>query len=411
LWGILREKLWTLHIRNNQGGWRLRLLPLLAATIAVGTDAWVVAGFLPALASDMSITTSTAGLSVTVFAVSYALAAPLFAAALSSTRPRRVIAAALVVLAVANTVCAMSVSFPIFLAGRVLAALAASAITPAAGVLASRIAGDRNRGRALALVISGLTIATAIGVPVGSVIASVVSWRVTLIAVAVLAGVAAVLIMATAPDPDPGARQTVRDRLAPLARARVLSILLLTVLGMTAAYTVYPYIGQLLVEGDSSWFVAVLTAYGVGAVAGSLGSGALTDRIGPKRTLAVAYSIMAATLAVLAVHPPSVEVVLLAAGWGAASWMQTPPQQHRLLAAAPEHGLLVIGTNASALYAGIALGSALGGVVLIEGTPLMCIVAATIALAALVWNLALPDATRETRHAEGETHGTRQSMT
>ncbi len=390
-----------MNIRNYEGWW-FRLLPLLVTTIAVGTDAWVVAGFLPTLARDMAVTTSAAGLSVTVFAVAYALGAPLLAALTSTVPPRRVIAAALAVLAVANVLCAVSDEFTTFLAGRVLAAAAASVVTPSAGVLATRVAGEQRRGRALALVISGLTIATAVGVPVGSAVATVTSWRTALFAVGGLAALAAVLIVATAPDPAPGARQSIRDRLAPLGHPRVLAILALTVLGMAAAYVPYAYAAQLLSTGNSGWLVALLAAYGVGAVAGSLASGTLTDKFGPDRTLMGAYTLMATSFAILAFHPPAIAVVALAAAWGAASWMQTPPQQHRLLAAAPQHGTVTIGANASALYAGIAIGNAAGGLLFTHGSILMCLVAASIAVGALAWNRALTKravASKEARSA------------
>jgi MFS family permease len=99
---------------------------------ALLADPWVVAGFLPELAHDMAVTTSQAGWSVTVFAITYALGAPLLAAATSALAPRRVISAALVLLAVANALCAVSGSFAILLCGRIVAALTAVVITPRA---------------------------------------------------------------------------------------------------------------------------------------------------------------------------------------------------------------------------------------------------------------------------------------
>ncbi|MEV5692688.1 MFS transporter [Micromonospora globbae] len=369
--------------------WWPRLLPLLAATISVGTDAWVVAGFLPRLADDMGVSIATAGLSVTVFAVAYALAAPVLAALTSTIRPRLVITVALAVLSVANIACAVSTGFTLFLGGRVLAALAASIVTPAAGVLAARVAGEQHRGRALALVIAGLTIATAVGVPVGSALASVASWRAALLGVAVLGITAGLLIHRTAPNPPAGARQRVAERLAPLMQPRIVAILGLTTLGMAAAYVPYAYVATLLPTGNSGWLVGVLTAYGIGAVAGSLASGNLTDKLGSNRTLAIAYVLMALSFAALAARPSAIAVVAAAAVWGAASWMQTPPQQHRLLAAAPTNGPVTIGTNASALYAGIAAGNALGATLLTAGSTYMCLVAAAGAVAALMWNLVL----------------------
>jgi predicted MFS family arabinose efflux permease len=377
-----------MHI-DNSAAWWPRLLPLLAATIAVGTDAWVVAGFLPALAAEMRISTATAGLSVTVFAAAYALAAPILAALTSATRPRTVIAGALLVLAAANVVCAASSGFEAFLVGRVLAALAASVVTPAAGVLAGRVAGERHRGRALALVISGLTIATAVGVPIGSVLAAVVSWRAAVIGDAVLAAIAAPLIWMTAPNPPAGARQRIADRLAPLARPRVVAILALSALGMAAAYVPYAYVARLMPAGDGAILVGALAAYGVGAVAGSLGSGILTDRIGASRTLTLAYSVMVVSFAALAARLGPIAVILAMATWGGASWMQTPPQQHRLLAAVSANGPVAIGANASALYVGIAFGNGIGALLLFAGPTGVCLGAAAVAVLALAWNGAL----------------------
>ena len=380
-----------MSIDNSEEPW-FRLLPLLVGTIAVGTDAWVVAGFLPTLAHDLRVSTSAAGLSVTVFALAYAVGAPLLAAAISARRPRGVIAAALFLLGLANVLCALSTGLGMFLVGRAFAALAASVVTPAAGVLATRVSSRHRRGRALALVISGLAIATAVGVPVSSLVASVLSWRIALLAVAGLAWVAAVLIRLTSPDPGPEARKSVRDRLAPLAEPRIAAIIMLTVVGLAAAYVPYVFAVQLLPHGGHGSLFALLSAYGLGAVVGSLGSGALTDRIGPRLTLVIAYVLMAVSLTVLALRPSLALVIIMSAGWGAASWMQTPAQQHRLLELGQHHASVTIGTNASALYAGIALGTGTGSALLSHGPRLMCLVSAAIALLALVWNLALPRA-------------------
>lgn len=374
---------------DNSGRWWPRLLPLLAATLAVGADAWIVAGFLSGLAADMDVDVATAGLSVTVFALAYTLGAPVLAAATSGTRPRVVITAALVLLAGANMLTAASTGFGMFMTGRVLAALAACVVTPAAGVLAARVAGPEHRGRALALVISGLTIATAIGVPAGSLIAQVGSWRQALGAVAVLAASAGVTILLTAPDPAPGPRQRLSQRLAPLRERRVLAVLGLTTVGMTAAYVPYAYAARLLSDDSSRWLVVVLACYGAGAVAGSVTSGTLTDRIGPTRTLTIGYVTMIVAFAVMATRPTVGVVAGAALAWGFASWTQTPPQQHRLIAIRPDSAAVTIGTNASALYAGVALGNTIGAAILPDGDQALPLTAAFVASIALAWNLVL----------------------
>lgn len=346
-------------------------------------------GFLPDLADDLRVTTGAAGLSVTVFACAYAVGAPVWAAATNARRPRTVLIGALVLLAAANLMCAVSASFPAFLVGRVLAAFAASVVTPAAGVLAARVADPSHRGRALALVIAGLTIATAVGVPAGSVLARVGSWRDALTAVAVLAVAAAVTIRATAPDPDPGVRLNLSRRLAPLTDHRVIAILGLTVVGMSAAYVPYAYTAHLLPRGHDGWIAVTLASYGVGAIAGSLASGHLTDAYGSRRTLTIAYVTMTVAFLVFATAPSAPVVAVTAMAWGAASWMQTPAQQHRLLLTHTDNAPVTIGANASALYAGIALGNTLGGVLLDHGSQVLALAAVANALVALGWNTAL----------------------
>ncbi|NUR61865.1 MAG: hypothetical protein HOV87_24880 [Catenulispora sp.] len=99
---------------------------------------------------------------------------------------------------------------------------------------------------------------------------------------------------------------------------------------------------------------------------------------------------MAATMAAFALlaatktHQPAA-AALLAAAWGAASWCQTPPQQHRLITAAPAEAPLLMALNASSIYIGIGLGTATGGVLVSSGAATMSTIAAALAVPALTW--------------------------
>ncbi|MFJ8742974.1 MFS transporter [Embleya sp. NPDC127516] len=251
------------------------------------------------------------------------------------------------------------------------------------------------RGRALAVVIGGLTAATALGVPLGTLVGHLATWRVALGVVAGLCLVIAVAIRMIMPA-LPGADWVpLRARLAVLRRPGVPGVLPLTVLGMTAAYTAYAYSAPALaavgVTGSAVAWMLVL--YGAGAVFGNLCSGQATDRRGPVRVLAVTYPAMAAVLALLAGpaagDPPRLLVGALLFGWGAASWAQTPAQQHRLIEAAPQEVPLVVSLNSSGIYLGIALGSGIGGIALGHGgAATMYGVGAAIAVTAWLFLLA-----------------------
>ncbi|HKU96442.1 MAG TPA: MFS transporter, partial [Vineibacter sp.] len=152
-------------------------LVLALGTFAVGTDAFIVAAFLPAMADGLTVTPAMAGYSVTAFALSYALLAPIIAT-LASTLPRRaLLAAALMLLALTNVGSALAPSLGILIATRVAAAAAAAAYSSNAVAVVGLLAAPEVRARMVAIVIGGLTVATAIGVPLGRVASTVMDWR------------------------------------------------------------------------------------------------------------------------------------------------------------------------------------------------------------------------------------------
>ncbi|WP_344291085.1 MFS transporter, partial [Streptomyces synnematoformans] len=193
--------------------------------------------------------------------------------------------------------------------------------------------------------------------------------------------------------PLPGAAPVPpRARPRALRRPGVLAVLPLTALGMGAGYTVYAYTVPVL-DGIGAGGRAVpwmLCLYGAGAVAGNFAAGLATDRWGAVRVLGTGYALMAAGLGVLALSAAAgVRLLPLTAAavvaWGASSWCQTPPQQHRLISAAPRETALVVGLNASAIYTGIGLGTLLGGLLLPLGTAQAAGAGAVLALAAGAW--------------------------
>ncbi|MFF0574346.1 MFS transporter [Streptosporangium saharense] len=365
---------------------------LALGTFAVGTDAFVLAGFLPDVAASLHVSTSGAGQAVTVFAATYALAAPVVATVTARLPRRALLVAALVLLAVANVGSALAPDLPLLLVTRILAAIGAAAYTPTAGAVSAALVRPELRARALAVVVGGLTVATALGVPLGGAIGAVMGWRAALGLVAALCLVTALAAGALTPSLPGAVPVPLRTRLAALRQPGVVTVLPLTALGMAAAYTAYAFVVPALhalgVTGSGT--VWMLSAYGLGAVAGNLAAGVAADRVGPVRTLTVGYTLMAVTMAAFALlavtgaRTPGV-VALLAATWGAASWCQTPPQQHRLIEAATAQAPLLVALNSSAIYLGISAGTAVGGLTMPIGTGTTFVVATALTLAALTW--------------------------
>ncbi|CAM3828463.1 putative MFS family arabinose efflux permease [Kerstersia gyiorum] len=340
---------------------------LALGTFVVGTDAFIVAAFLPSMAQELGVTQAMAGQSVTLFALAYAVLAPVIAVLSATVKRRRLLVLALILLGLANLGSAMANSFGLLIASRVAAAAAAAAYTPNAGAAAAAMVRPDSRARALAIVIGGLTAATAFGIPLGHWVSTALSWRATFLLIAALCAAAALCIGMAMPEMPGGARVTLRQRLAVLQHRQVRRILPLTVLGMAACYAPYAFTLPILdgLLGHSESVTAMLLCYGLGAVAGNYLSGWATDRLGPVTVLTGAYALMFCALSAMALawrHPPVAPVwaAMLMIGWGASSWAQTPAQQHRLIASAPQETAFVIALNSSAIYLGISMGTAIG---------------------------------------------------
>ncbi|ROO86933.1 putative MFS family arabinose efflux permease [Actinocorallia herbida] len=364
---------------------------LALGTFAVGTDAFVTAGFLPSIASSLHVTPSAAGQSITVFAVAYAVLSPTLATATAHVPRRLLLVSALVVLGLANVGSAVAPDFAFFLGSRVIAAFGAAAYTPAAGAVAAALVRPQERARALAVVIGGLTAATALGIPLGGLAARAMGWQAALGLVGAVCLAVAVALRLSMPSLPGSPRTPLRARLAVLRRPGVPAVLPLTVFGMAASYVVYAYSVPVLgaVGTSPSMIVWMLFLYGLGAVIGNLAAGFATDRWSSIHVLTAGYLAMAAGLGVLSwaaatgTEWPALTGLLMLV-WGASSWCQTPPQQHRLIALAPHETPLVVGLNASAIYLGIGLGTLLGGLILPAGVPWATAAAALLALLALL---------------------------
>ncbi|SNS10146.1 MFS transporter [Actinomadura mexicana] len=376
-----------------------RTLVLALGTFAVGTDAYVVAGLLPAMAGSLHVSQSTAGQSATVFAVTYAVLAPILATVLARIPRRALLVGALAVLALANLGTSLAPNFAFLMGTRVLAASGAAAFTPNAGAVASSLVAPAQRARALAVVIGGLTLATALGVPLGNLADKALNWRAALGLVAVLCAVCAVGVLAAMPALPGSPAIPLRRRLAALGHPGVLAVLPLTVLGMTAGYGLYaftiPILHSLGASGPAE--VWLLFLYGAGAVAGNLAAGSRVDRHGPLPVQTVGFTVLAVTLAAFTCATATGThwlplTALLMVAWGAATWFQTPAQQVRLIRAAPEETAVVVGLNSSALYAGIGIGTMLGGALLPVSVP------AALGASAAVAALCLPYLAITRRH-------------
>ncbi|WP_040810787.1 MFS transporter [Nocardia concava] len=342
-----------------------RLITLALGTFAIGIDAFVTAGLVAPVSADLGVSTSAAGQLVTVFALSYALLSPILATATARLSRKQVLLIALSLFTLGNIVTALAGTFALVLASRVIAAAGASMYTPNATAVAAALTPPERRGRAISVVIGGLTVATALGVPIGSWIGGAYSWRATLWLVAALGAVALAGVAAIVPAVHLPAPARLRDRLMPLRDKTIATGLLHAVLLFGGMFTVYTYLAAAMhtaTGGSTGRFTALLWVYGLTAVVGSTLGGRLVDRLGSRRIMPLTL-IGAGVVVALAQAAGGhfATAVVWCVAFGIPGWIWAVAQQHRLVELSQQGSPLLLGLNASAQYFGIAIGGAAGG--------------------------------------------------
>ncbi|TDV53581.1 MFS transporter [Actinophytocola oryzae] len=369
---------------------RTYLLALGAFT--VGTSGYIVSGILPEVSRELGVSIATAGQLGTVFAIALAIAAPLLAAFTGRWERRRLLVVALLVSALGNALAAVAPTYELLLVTRVIAALGAAVYTPTATGFATVLNPPERRGRAVAMVFGGLTLALVIGVPSGNLLSGPLGYHGVFALVAAVSVLGAVAVRLGVPAVAAPAAVGLRARLAVAADRRVLLLLGVTVLGVLAAMAPFTYIAPLLSASSGAHGATIsflLVGYGIGATVGNTLGGRATDRFGsplPLFTALGASVLLLATLPFTVVSVPAAAVVMFV--WGMFTWSFNPPMQHHLIGLAGANSGLLLSLNASAIYLGVGLSGLSGGFVIshvgIEALAPVAAVAGLVAVAVLV---------------------------
>src|SRR5580658_6931791 len=150
---------------------------LALGTFAIGTESFMIAAILPGMAGDLGVTLSMAGQLVTAFTLVYALSSPVLTALTGRVDRRKLLLTTMGLFALGNIVAAAASSYLALLFARVMLALAAGLYAPNANAMAGALLPPERRGRALAIVSGGFSVAVALGVPTGAFIGNHLGWR------------------------------------------------------------------------------------------------------------------------------------------------------------------------------------------------------------------------------------------
>ncbi|MCB8819171.1 MFS transporter [Microvirga rosea] len=368
----------------------LALYTLTAGAFAIGTTEFVIMGLLLQVAGDLGVSIPLAGLLISGYALGVTVGAPLMTI-LTRRWPRKtVLVALMVIFTIGNIACAIAPTYGALMGARIVTALAHGTFFGVGSVVATSLVAPERKASAIAIMFTGLTAATLLGVPLGAWIGLAFGWRATFWTVAAIGAIATLVLAAFVPGN--GRREdasSLREEVAGLMRLQVLLGLAMTVLGYAGVFAVFTYVQPILTQitGFSEAAVSpILLIFGAGLAVGNLGGGWLADkRLMP--TLIGTLAVLALVLALMtfAVHEKTAAVAFVGL-LGAAAFATVAPLQLRVLEKAGGAGQgLASSLNIAAFNLGNALGAWIGGVVIDSGPGLGAVtwVAALITLAGL----------------------------
>lgn len=343
---------------------------LAVGGFAIGTTEFTIMGLLEEMRADLGVDYAQGGHVISAYALGVVVGAPVLAT-LGAKKPQRAVALALMlVITLANLSSFFASGFGWMLASRFLSGLPHGAYFGVAAVIAASLADPARRGRAISMVMLGLSIANVIGVPFATWLGQQFGWRSMFLLVGLIGVATLVLIRAFVPDIPVRAGASIRRELRALRRVQLWMTLLIGIVGFGGFFAVYSYVSPLMTEVaglSTSLLPLVVALYGIGMVVGNILGGRLADR----SIMGSIYGVMAAIAAVLVLFPLAAtrpwSACLFVFLVGTSGSMLIPPLQARLLDVSPGAPSLASSLNHSALNTANALGAALGGAVIAAG--------------------------------------------
>ncbi|MGO2540354.1 MAG: MFS transporter [Specibacter sp.] len=346
------------------------ILALAIGGFGIGTTEFAMMGLLPNVAEGVGVSVPTAGHVISAYALGVVIGAPLLIA-VGAKMPRKTLALALMALfTVGNLLSVFAHDYTTLLVTRFIAGLPHGAFFGVAAVLAASMVVPTKRGRAISMVMMGLSVANVLGVPLATFVGQQFGWRWLFVLVGII-GVASMVCMALfvpAQKAQPDA--SLRKELGALRRGQVWLTLLIGVVGFGGFFAVYTYVANTMtdVAGFSPAFLPIIVGlYGVGMVAGNYVGGRIADW----SVMGSIYLVMGFIAAMLVIYAASVHIqwmaLLMIFVIGASGAMLIPSLQTRLLDVSPGAPTLASSLNHSALNLANALGAFVGGLVITWG--------------------------------------------
>ena len=348
----------------------LALLALATGGFAIGTTEFMTMGLLPQIAEGVGVSIPIAGHVISAYAIGVVVGAPVLAF-LGARLPRRgLLVALMVAYAVGNAASAVATSYGVLTLARVATGFPHGAYFGVASLVAASLAPEGRKGRAVAMVMLGLSVANVVGVPAATWLGQHLGWRSAFWAVTGLALVTAALVLAFVPSCPGDTAATGRRELRAFREPQVWLTLLAGAVGFGGMFAVYTYIAPTVTDvgGLPDGAVPVfLLVFGLGMVVGTWLAGELADWSVYRSLLGSAVGMAVVLVAFAALAPAGWWLLPISFSVTVLGSVLVVNLQLRLMDVAGDAQTLGAALNHASLNVANAAGAWLGGVVIAAG--------------------------------------------
>ena len=344
----------------------LALRSLSLAYFVQATGALSVVGSLAAIASEWQFSEGQAALLISVFGVSFALAAPLLQVLFGHLPRRRQVLIGLSVFSTAALAFALARDFHVLVLTRIAMGLGAALIGPVLGALAAGLVEQKQQGSAIAVVLLGLSLAGLVGMPLSAWVAQVWGARVLFLAIGAAGLLNILLIRMNVPNRAGDRAISPATLLKAVFDPVLLPAYLVVFFIASGVYATYAFIAPIIRDvfhGSAHVVATGLAVLGVAGVLGNLFVVRAARRYSADTMLLSGMSLLVLDLLLLMAAPPSLALLFgVLLFWAFATDMIWPSQQRRIVELSADLRGVALAVTASFVFAGIAFGSALAGV-------------------------------------------------
>ncbi|MGE8081078.1 MFS transporter [Peribacillus loiseleuriae] len=349
----------------------LALLALAISAFAIGTTEFISVGLLPLIANDLQISVTTAGLTVSLYALGVTFGAPILTSITSSMSRKSLLIWIMVIFIIGNSIAASATSIGVLLIARVISAFSHGVFMSIGSTIAADLVPENRRASAISIMFTGLTVATVTGVPLGTFMGQQFGWRMAFIIIIIVGIIALIANSILVPSSlRKGTRTTFRDQFKLVTNGRLLLLFMITALGYGGTFVVFTYLSPMLQEitGYKEGTVAViLLVYGIAIAIGNMVGGKLSNH-NPIRALFYMFIVQAVILFILMFTAPfKIAGLITIFLMGVLAFMNVPGLQVYVVMLAerfvPTGVDVASAINIAAFNAGIAIGSYLGGII------------------------------------------------